>query len=66
MYPNLNAEMARLGITRKELAQKINMAEATLSFKMNGKTKFTFDEILKIKEMLGVDIPLEELFKKVG
>nr|DAO53817.1 MAG TPA: hypothetical protein [Caudoviricetes sp.] len=31
---------------------------------MSGKVKFTFDETLRIKDAIGVDLPLEELFEK--
>jgi predicted transcriptional regulator len=64
MFPNLNAEIARAGLTNAEVAKKANMSYSTFSLKMNGKSKFTFDETLRIKKAIGVDIPLEELFTK--
>lgn len=64
MYPNLNAEIARAGITRTELAKRACMSDSALSLKMSGKVKFTFDETMRIKDAIGVDLPLEELFEK--
>lgn len=64
MYPNLKAEMARLKITQKELAEFLDIDETTLSAKLSGKSDFTFGQCLAIKRFLNVDIPLETLFVK--
>ena len=64
MYPNLKAEMARASITAVELADLIGMPYSTLTQKLNGRTEFTVGEAFKIRKALGVDIPIEELFKK--
>lgn len=48
----LKAEMARSGLTIKKLAEKLGIHPATLSNKINGKTEFTCDEIMKIGEIL--------------
>lgn len=64
MYSNLKAEMARLQITQKELAEFLDIDETTLSAKLSGKSDFTFGQCLAIKAFLKVDIPLEILFEK--
>lgn len=56
--------MARKNVTQVQLADFLGIRTATLSEKMSGKYPFTFDECLKIKEFLNVDMPVEELFKK--
>ena len=66
MYPNLRAELARKGINLTELAEAIGMALQTLSSKMNGKSEFTYSEVVNIKKFLGVEIPLEILFERVS
>ena len=64
LYPNLRAEMARKGVTATMLADHLGVRINTISDKMTGKieTGFTFKEARDIKNFLGVDIPLEELF----
>lgn len=66
MYPNLKAEMARKGITAKQLAELIEVTPSTFSLKMLGKYDFTLAEAVKIKDALGVDIPLEVLFARAA
>lgn len=62
MYPNLLAEMARQKVTAKELSEKLGVTQGTMSLKMKGNAKFTLEEAKRIKEALGVDSTLEELF----
>lgn len=64
MYQNLKAEMARRNITQKELAKTINMSVSGLSLKMNGETKFTFNDVIAIKKAIGTDMSLEQLFDR--
>lgn len=63
MHCNLKAEIARKGISRKELATVIDCTEGTLSMKINEKSSFTIPEALANKHYLGVNCSLEELFK---
>ena len=62
MYLRLKFEITRKGYTIEEFAKKLNVAEKTLRNKINGVTDFTWLECLKIREILGTDLPLEELF----
>ena len=62
MYPNLNAEMARAGITRSALAEKLGITPSTLSLKLNGKSELSFGECVRIKKIIGTDIKIEQLF----
>ena len=66
LYPNLRAEMARQGLTIDKLATMLGISAASLSQKLRGLFPFTLNEAKKIKALLNVDIPLEELFKVVG
>lgn len=63
MFCNLNAEMARKGITGAYLAEKLGISPTTLSLKLNGKSELTFRQATEIKKILKVDIPLEVLFQ---
>ena len=64
MYPNLRAEIARRGVTLSQLAEVIGVTLQTMSKKINGGSEFTLNEAYAIKDFLGVDAPIEELFKK--
>lgn len=62
VFNNLDAEMSRKRITQEELAIRIGINPSTLSQKMTGKREFSLTEAKKIKHVLEVDIPIEELF----
>ncbi|MDU1115291.1 MAG: helix-turn-helix transcriptional regulator [Clostridium butyricum] len=62
MYNNLEAELKRKKILRKDLAEGLNLTISTVSQKLNGKANLTLPEALAIKKFLKVDIPLEKLF----
>ena len=63
MFKNVDAELKRKGMTRGDLAKKLNLTPSTMSLKLNGKTHITLNEAMRIKKILGVDIPLEILFE---
>jgi len=62
MYSNVKAELARRNLTIVDLSNMTGIRYQTLVDKINGKYPMTFDEAKTIKEALGVDIPMEELF----
>lgn len=62
MYPNLNAELARKGWTRKDLARETGLKYQTLNEKMNGKRPFTFTEAVLVKKALSTELGLEQIF----
>lgn len=62
MYKNLNAELARMGWTRKDLSNATNIRYQTLNEKMNGKSVFTLKEAFEIKKAMKIDMPLEQIF----
>lgn len=64
MYRNLQAEMARIDINRRNLSEMTGIKYSTISDKLNGKTKFEFDEALKIKNVAFPSFSLEYLFHK--
>lgn len=64
MYRNLQAEMARNDISRRKLSELTGIKYSTISDKLNGKTKFDFDEALKIKTVAFPNLTLEYLFHK--
>lgn len=48
-------EMARAGLTQKELALRVGMSKNTLSSRINGKSFFDTEEIDKICDVLKIE-----------
>jgi transcriptional regulator with XRE-family HTH domain len=46
----------KLGITQKELAQKVGVDQTTISYYEAGKRSITVDMLQKIADALGVDV----------
>ena len=61
-YPNLVGEMAKVGITKSQLAVLIHRTRGTTSQKLSGKSKLTIDECFLIKKVIGSTLPLDDLF----
>lgn len=64
MYPNLEVEMARIGIKRKDLAVLFRNRSATVSDKLNGKSRLLLDEAQEIQRTFFPDKKLDYLFKR--
>lgn len=62
MYPNLEAELARKNVRRVDLAELLGCSISTIVAKLRNDSEFSFGEVIKIKEFLGVQMPLEVLF----
>lgn len=61
MYENLEAEIARAGITKREIAKFLGIHENTLAYKMD-RGYFTVEEAFKIKHEFFPSRELEYLF----
>lgn len=64
MYPNVNAEIARLDLTLEKLGEKMGKSTSAMSSMLTGRSRVTLDEAVKIKSILHSELPLEELFKR--
>ena len=65
IFPVLQAELDKQQIPRNIFAQKLGFKSARIvSHWMNGDCEPTLSTAIKVKEVLGVDMPLEELFAK--
>ena len=62
-FPNLEAEMARKGVLRIDLAKLLGRTNGVITSRMDGTSEWLFWEIVKIKEFLKTDLSLDELFK---
>lgn len=48
----LKAEIVKAGFTQKELAEKVNMSQNSMSRKLSGKREFTVNEVERIVKAL--------------
>ena len=64
VYPNLRAEMARSGVTAKDIAELLGCAPNTFTNKMSGRSDFTISESDKIHEKHFPQLQKGELFKR--
>lgn len=63
MFQNLEIELMKRRITRKQLAEALGISESALRNKIKGRVDFTFSEIKKILEMFS-DLPWDYLFEQ--
>ena len=56
------AQLVLMGITMKELAEKLEIDESTLYRKVNTGGSFTRDEINKMIDILKIDTPMDIFF----
>lgn len=61
-YKNLRAEMARHGVTVRQIAELLGVRFATVSDKLNGRSRFFTDEAIRIKQHFFPNCSLEYLF----
>jgi DNA-binding phage protein len=62
MFPNLKAELVRRRMNVKDLSEQTGIPLGGLYARMRGDAELTFKEALNIRDTLGVDMSLEELF----
>lgn len=63
MYRNLEAEMVRKGIKRRDISNALGVRYATIIQKLSGKYQFHLDEAFKIKEEFFPELSFEYLFQ---
>ncbi len=64
VYPVLEAELEERQITWVGLGKMLGVSKGLISAKLRGARKLNLATAIRIKEVLGVDMPLEELFAK--
>lgn len=64
MFENLRAEMARIGITIKDISRDLGYVYETLRNKFLGNTEWARSEMFAIKDKYFPDKSIEYLFKK--
>ena len=61
-YPNLKAEMARLGVGIKDLMEATGKSRAGVSNNLNGRGCFSVDESIAIRDSLFPKASIDYLF----
>lgn len=64
MFPNLEAELKRRGITRVMIAQDFNLAISTVYSRLSGKSPIPVSFAKGLKSTYEINVPLEELFEE--
>lgn len=64
MYPNLEAEIARMGLTNKDCAEICGIAEKTFSNKRTGQTEFVLSEMKALQRNAFHNCTIEYLFEE--
>lgn len=62
-YPNLRAEMARRGITNRDIAKRVGVCPQTVGSWLNGSTNMPLYAAVHIRQMLG-DSSIDYLFSQ--
>lgn len=60
-YRNLLAEMARNGISRKQVGEVVDLCQDSISSRFNGKTDFKVGELAKIRDTFFPELSLDYL-----
>lgn len=63
MFVEIDVARAREHISIKDLASRAGIKYNTLLAKLNGKSEFTRNEMLKVQRAFSTKIPLEQLFR---
>ena len=63
VYPLLEVELERQQITRRGLARILGVSHTTIIKKLRGDTELDSATAIKIREVLNIEVPLEELFR---
>jgi len=68
LFPNLLAELARINMSKAELANEIGISISSLYGKFNGSTDWTLDDMDTVKRALeahgGQETSLDYLFRR--
>lgn len=52
MYEQIELQLDRIGMTKKDMAQKLGIPYDILLLKLSGKQDFTFDEAVQIHDLI--------------
>ena len=52
-YPNIEAELARVNVTRLQLANELGYSAPAITLKLSGRRKITLDDLRAICKIVG-------------
>lgn len=58
---NLRAEMARSGISRKQVGEAVGLGQSSISYRFNGEADFKVGELVKIRDTFFPELSLDYL-----
>ncbi|NFO86501.1 DUF739 family protein [Clostridium botulinum] len=61
----LKGKMIEKSYTQKNLAKELGITPQSLNAKINKRSQFTLDEVVKIVSILDIDNPMEIFFTKI-
>lgn len=64
IYPILEAEFQKKSITISKLVEVLGLSDTEICRKMHGKRKFSVAQMTAIKNFLGVEMNIDELFRR--
>lgn len=64
IYPTLIGEIARRGIRKCVIAERLNISERALYNKLSGLSSFTWEEVCAIKDCFFPDMDQASLFTR--
>ncbi|MBO4401074.1 MAG: hypothetical protein J5809_04445 [Selenomonadaceae bacterium] len=66
VYPNLDVELVIQNLTYREVARRIGKTKSNVLDKLSGARPIDKEMALAIRELLQVEMPIEELFAKIN
>ena len=63
VYRKLTTRISLMGLSRREVAQRLGICYGTFRNKLCAVTPFTLDEAIRLKQILAFHGPLEEVFE---
>ncbi len=64
VFPTLIGEIAKRGIKKKAIAQRLGICDKSLNNKLNGRVPFTWPEVLLLSQSFFPDMTTEVLFAR--
>lgn len=64
MYMNILAEMTRNGLTREDVAKKLNLSLPSFRKRLTGQIDFKLSEINTLISLFGNNVSFEYLFER--